>query len=51
MPVAVELHVPPVVAELNAVVLPAHNESAPVIAAGVAVTVTVTFLRQPPARV
>ena len=43
------LHVPPVVADVRLVVLPAHNTSVPPIAAGVADTVTVDTVRQPPA--
>ncbi len=43
------LHVPPVVADVRAVVLPAQSVSVPPIAAGVATTVTVDIVRQPAA--
>jgi hypothetical protein len=51
MPEAPEAHVPPLVAELKGVELPVHNVNVPVMTAGVAATVTVTFLRQPEANV
>jgi hypothetical protein len=45
------LHSPPVVAELNDAVLPAHIAIGPAIAAGVAPVVTVIELKQPVAEV
>jgi hypothetical protein len=41
------LHVPPVVAVLNVVTAPWHNELAPVMAAGIALTVTTAVAVQP----
>jgi hypothetical protein len=40
-------HVPPVVASITSAVEPKHTEEAPVIAAGLAFTVTTTVLVQP----
>ncbi len=40
-------HVPPPVVEDSVVVVPAHIEVVPVIAAGIAFTVTVVVLTQP----
>lgn len=41
------LHVPPVIASLNAVVEPTQTFKSPVIAAGVGLTVTVIVAKQP----
>jgi len=43
------LHVPPMVDELSIVVLPAQSVFVPVMAAGIAPTVTIRVTKQPPA--
>ena len=47
MPVALLLHVPPVIASLNAVVRPEHMLRVPRIAVGNGLTVTIVVITQP----
>jgi hypothetical protein len=49
--VVADTQLPPAVALVSNVVLPAHNTNVPEIAAGVSLTVTVTILKQPEADV